>query len=404
MNPKTQKIQKIQAVILAAGKSTRTHPLTATKPKPLLKIANKTIIEHTLEQLENIIDEAIIVIGFKGEKIKERLGNNFRNIRIIYVEQKEQNGSGGALLAAERLIKKRFLVINGDDIYSGKDIEKCIDHKYCVLVKEIEDIRNFGEVITTSNKIIGMKEKPNEKRAGKANTGVYVFDKEIFSYKLKKSERGEYELTDFISYLLKDNKEVNYVKVTDYWFPITYPWSLLLANEFLVSRIKTKNLGVIEKGATIKGEISVGKGTIVKSGSYIEGPVIIGDNCNIGPNCFIRAAVTIGNNSKIGNAVEIKNSIIGDNTSIGHLSYVGDSVIGDNVNFGAGTITANLRHDDTNIKSHVKGSLIDSERRKLGTIIGDCVHTGIHTSIYPGRKIWPDRTTLPGEIVKKDIE
>ncbi len=85
------------------------------------------------------------------------------------------------------------------------------------------------------------------------------------------------------------------------------------------------------------------------------------------------------------------------------MSYIGDSILGDNVNLGAGTITANLRHDNANIKSPVKRDLINAGRRKLGTIIGNNVHTGIHTSIYPGRKIWPDKTTLPGEIIKKDV-
>jgi len=73
-------------------------------------------------------------------------------------------------------------------------------------------------------------------------------------------------------------------------------------------------------------------------------------------------------------------------------------------NLGAGTITANLRHDGRNHSSSVAGELLDTGRRKLGVIIGDNVHTGIHTSIYPGRKIWPEKSTLPGEIVRKDIQ
>ncbi|MEK6868452.1 MAG: DapH/DapD/GlmU-related protein, partial [Nanoarchaeota archaeon] len=146
----------------------------------------------------------------------------------------------------------------------------------------------------------------------------------------------------------------------------------------------------------------VGKGTIIKSGVYIEGPVLIGQNCTIGPNCYIRGETTLGDGAKIGNAVEVKNSIVGNKTSIGHLSYVGDSIIADHVNFGAGTIVANLKHDDSTIKSHVGKELVDSGRRKLGTIIGDGVHTGVHSSIYPGRKLWPNTTTAPGEIVKYD--
>jgi bifunctional UDP-N-acetylglucosamine pyrophosphorylase/glucosamine-1-phosphate N-acetyltransferase len=87
-----------------------------------------------------------------------------------------------------------------------------------------------------------------------------------------------------------------------------------------------------------------------------------------------------------------------------HLSYIGDSVIGENVNLGAGTVTANFRHDGQTHKSMVGGRLIDTGRRKLGAIVGDEVHTGIHTSIYPGRKIWPRRSTRPGEAVQRDLD
>ena len=82
--------------------------------------------------------------------------------------------------------------------------------------------------------------------------------------------------------------------------------------------------------------------------------------------------------------------------AVPHLSYIGDSVIGANANIGCGTVTANFRHDGKNHRSFVKGELVDTGRRKLGTIIGDGVHTGINTSIYPGRKIRPGLSTLPG--------
>ena len=83
----------MQAVLLVAGKSTRTYPLTITKPKPLLKVANKTIIEHNLEQLQDLVNEVIIVVGFKKEMIKEKIGNRFGNLKIKYVEQKKQKGT-----------------------------------------------------------------------------------------------------------------------------------------------------------------------------------------------------------------------------------------------------------------------------------------------------------------------
>ncbi len=91
-----------------------------------------------------------------------------------------------------------------------------------------------------------------------------------------------------------------------------------------------------------------------------------------------------------------------DKAKVPHLSYIGDSVIGENSNLGAGTITANLRHDNKIVRSVVKGELVDTGRRKLGAIIADDVHTGINTVIYQGRKIWPGVGTRPGEIVDKD--
>jgi bifunctional UDP-N-acetylglucosamine pyrophosphorylase/glucosamine-1-phosphate N-acetyltransferase len=393
----------MQAVIFCAGKSTRTYPLTVNKPKPLLKAANTTILEHNLKQLSGIIDEAVIVISKGNTLIKNTIGSIFEKIKINYAVQTVANGTGGALLSAKPFLKSRFIVMNGDDFFSRKDIEKCIKHPYSILVKEVDDLTRFGEVVVIDGKATGFIEKPKIKKAGLANCGLYVFSEDIFKHELKKSERGELEVVDYIKYLIKENKEVKVEKVSDYWLPISYPWNLLDANEFLLSKIKSKNKGTIEKGAIVKGSVVVGKGTVIKSGSYLEGPIIIGEGCSIGPNCYVRKNTTIGNNSKIGNAVEVKNSIIGDHSTIGHLSYIGDSVIGDNVNFGAGTITANLRHDDKNVLSPVKGDLVDSGRRKLGAIIGDSVHTGIHTSIYPGRKIWPKKTTMPGEIVIKDI-
>lgn len=185
---------------------------------------------------------------------------------------------------------------------------------------------------------------------------------------------------------------------------IRYPWDLLVVNEELVGALKEDSIyGEIRNGVTVDGRIVVGKGTVLLPGVYIEGNVIIGENCKVGPNCYFRGNTVIGDKCHIGQAVEIKNSILMNNISAGHLSYVGDSIIGANSNLGAGTITANLRHDGANQRSMINGKLVDTGRRKLGTITGDNVHTGIHTSIYPGRKIWPNMYTSPGEIVQKDI-
>jgi len=395
----------MQAVILAAGKSTRTHPLTVTRPKPLLKVANKTLLEYNLDALNYITKEVIIVVGFKAELIKKHIGTRYRGINIKYVEQKHQLGTGNAILAAEDLVKDRFLVLMGDDIYSKDDLKAITKHNCAVLAKEVNNPTRFGVLLVENNLVKKIIEKPKRPVSNLANTGCYVLDKNVFSLakSLKKSKRGEYELVDVIN-AVASNTDVTCQIVKHYWFPVTYPWSLLELNEFFVKKLKkTVIKGTIEDGCTVDGPLFVGKGSVIKAGTYIVGPVVIGENCEIGPNSYLRAGTTIGNNCKIGQAVEIKNSIIGDYTKVPHLSYVGDSVIGEGCNLGAGTIIANLRHDNANVKSAVKGKLIDTGRRKFGTVFGDNVHTGISTSIFPGRKLWPNTCTRPGQIVDKDI-
>lgn len=186
---------------------------------------------------------------------------------------------------------------------------------------------------------------------------------------------------------------------------IPYVWELLKCQEKYASKLShhIDPKSTVEPLVTLEGSVTIGEGTIIKNGVYIEGPVIIGRNCTIGPNCYIRGNTSIGDDSRIGNAVEIKNSIIGNEAIICHLSYVGDSIIGDNVMLGAGFINANSRLDELEITTQINGQKISTGRNKLGAIIGDGVHTGIKTSVYPGRKIWPHKFTIPGEIVSKDI-
>ena len=192
------------------------------------------------------------------------------------------------------------------------------------------------------------------------------------------------------------------------WLPgdflIVYPWDLLRVNELYVSSLTENRIeGEVHPSAVIEGIVHIGPGTRILPGVFIEGNVVIGANCKIGPNCYIRGNTSIGDKCHIGQSVEIKNCLILSHTNVGHLSYIGDSVLGEKVNLGAGTTTSNLRHDGKNHRSMVHGVLVDTGRRKFGTIIGDGVHTGINTSIYPGRKLWPNTTTRPGEIVQKDI-
>lgn len=187
---------------------------------------------------------------------------------------------------------------------------------------------------------------------------------------------------------------------------LRYPWQLLTLNELLLAAVTESDItGTLSPNAELApGSVLVlGAGSRVLPGVYIEGTVVIGKDCKIGPNCYLRGPTTIGDSCHVGQAVEIKATIIMDHSAVPHLSYVGDSIIGAHANFGAGSITANLRHDNSNHRSMVHDTLVNTGRRKLGVIVGDHVHLGINTSLYPARKLWPHTVTVPGEVVTRDI-
>ncbi|MBN2457804.1 NTP transferase domain-containing protein [Candidatus Woesearchaeota archaeon] len=392
----------MKAVMMVAGKSTRTHPLTVTRPKPLLKVLNKTIIEHNLDQLSGIVNEVVIIVGYRKDMIIEHLGSSYKGMRLTYIEQKEQLGTGHALQIAEKHAGKRFIVMYGDDIYSGKDIMLISKVDNSVLAKKVENPENFGVFVTEGDRLVRVIEKPKEFVSDLANVGCFMLTDDIFPYlkKVKKSVRGEYEITDALSMLAEEQK-VTVVPAKDYWFPIGYPWNLLEANAYLLKSIKQDIKGEVEDNVTIKGNVIIGKGTVVRSGTYIEGPVIIGEDCQIGPSAYIRPDTAIGDRCKFrGEAFDM---IMMDDSVAKHNCYIGHSVLGVDVNIGAGTITSDYRHDGKSNMTIVNGKKIDSGRRKLGSFMGDHVRTGINTSIYPGRKLWPNTGTLPGSVVKKDI-
>lgn len=395
----------MKAVIMAAGKSTRTYPLTLTRPKPLLKVANRPILAHQIDALSGVADAIVLVVGYRAEMIRETFGDRYGDTPIQYVTQTEQRGTGHAILQCAGVLDGPFLAMNGDDLYAPEDLARVAIEEQAALAMNVPDPRLYGIYeVAGDHRAVRLVEKPTEIFSHLANIGVYKFTPDVFDV-LRHTEpsiRGEIEITSAVQ-TLAERGLFRVVETTGYWVPIGYPWHLLDANALMLSRMKPCVEGQVHPAAIVNGCVSIGKGTVVHSGVVIDGPVAIGEHCSIGPNCCLRPGTSIGNGCRIGPSVEIKNSIFMDGAFACHLSYVGDSVVGENANLGCGTVTSNVRHDGGYHRSMVNGVLVDTGRKKLGAIIGDNVHTGIHTSLYPGRKLWPGATTRPGEAVSKDI-
>jgi bifunctional UDP-N-acetylglucosamine pyrophosphorylase/glucosamine-1-phosphate N-acetyltransferase len=276
-------------------------------------------------------------------------------------------------------------------------------------VVPVEKPESYGIVeLEHAKHVKRIVEKPAAGKAPSnlANAGLYVFSTEIFDRirRVKSSVRGELELTDALSLLIKEKKTVLAAEISkNDWMDIGRPWDLLDANSWALKRIDHKVHGSVEDGAHLIGPVTVAKTARVRSGAYIEGPSFIDEGSDVGPNCFIRACTSIGRNVRVGNACEVKNSIIMDWTHMGHLSYVGDSILCEHCNLGAGTITANYRLDAGTVKMVVKDKLVDSGRKKLGAILGDGVKTGINALLMPGVKVGTDSWVGPNLTVHRDV-
>ncbi|MDH5481955.1 MAG: sugar phosphate nucleotidyltransferase [Candidatus Bathyarchaeota archaeon] len=407
----------MKAVILAAGEGTRLQPITSNRPKHLIKIGGKPILEHCLAAVKNSgINEVLIVTHYMSDAIRQYFGDgNKFGLKIEYVEQKVVLGTGNAVSMVEPYVKENFLLTYGDLLFAAKAVEDVISlHQEekpaaTMTVVPVEKPENYGIVELENEKYVTrIIEKPSREQAQSnlANAGIYVFSTEIFE-KLREtpaSIRGEWEITDAISLLLKSGRTVAASKISsDVWIDIGRPWDLFEANCWALMRMHHKILGIVENGAHLIGQVTVAETARIRSGAYIEGPAFIDEESDVGPNCYIRPYTSIGKKVRIGNACEVKNSIIMDKVHIGHLSYIGDSVIGENCNLGAGTITANYRLDTGTIKMVVKDKVADSERRKLGVVLGDNVKTGINALLMPGIKVGSGSWVGPNLVVHRDL-
>jgi len=407
----------LKAVILAAGEGVRLQPITLTRPKHLISVGGKPVLEHCLNAVKACgISEIVIVVHYMAEAIRKYFGSGEKfGLKIEYAYQKGVFGTGNAVSVAEPYVDGDFLLVYGDLLFTAEALKKVLEvHRQkkpsaTLSVVSVDRPEDYGIIeLKDEGEVKSIIEKPSREEAptNLANAGLYVFSPEIFEKvkSISTSSRGEWEITDAIGLLIKEKKPVFAAEIRrDEWFDIGRPWDLLEANRWVLTQVEHGVFGNVEEGAHIIGPVTVAETARIRSGAYIEGPAYIGENSDVGPNCYIRPCTSIGKNVRIGNACEIKNSIIMDGVHIGHLSYVGDSIIGENCNLGAGTITANYRLDAGTIKMMVKDRLVDTGRTKLGAVLGDNVKTGINALLMPGVKVGNNCWIGPNVIVHRDL-
>lgn len=227
----------MKAVIFAAGEGKRLRPLTLDKPKQLVKVLDKTLIEYVWDVLPDVIDEVVLVVGYKQDMIREFLGEEFKGKKVTYVVQEAPLGTADALNRCKSHIEneEKFLLMYADDLHGKEAIEKCFEHELALLVSPVDQPRKFGVVVLNEDGTIkNIEEKPEYPKTNLAATGVYVLSPKIFDYQDIEMKNGEYYVTDMIEKLLQDHP-VHVVR-SSFWVPIGYPEDITSAEEILQNR------------------------------------------------------------------------------------------------------------------------------------------------------------------------
>ncbi len=431
----------LQVIILAAGKGTR---MMSAKPKVLHQVLGKSMLEHVLKTVEDLQPESVCLVAGHGiHEVKTHIGEPEN---LFWAEQKEQLGTGHAVLQAEALpsVADLVLVVCGDTpLLTTETLAALVKHHQkskatvSVLSATVSNPKGYGRIVRDDNgnvsAIIEEKDASNEqKNIQEVSSGIFCVNRDaLFTYLHQvdnDNAQQEYYLPDILPLALADGKHVQatIMEHSDEMLGVNDRNQLAQAESIMQQRIvqEWQSKGVtIEQAETVRIEASVniGMDCTIKAGTQLLGSTHLGDGCIVGPyavlqNSWLADDITVAPFShleetsigdeaivgpfarlrpgarlddkvKIGNFVEVKKSVIGQGSKVNHLSYIGDTIMGQDCNIGAGTITCN--YDGAN---------------KHQTMIGDGVFVGSDTKLVAPVQVGSGATIGAGSIITKQVQ
>ena len=347
------------AVILLAGKSERTWPLTADYPKPLLPLWGRPLTERVLDQLQGVVDTAILVVGHGKERILRHFGDRRGRVRLVPVEQEIARGTADALRVAAAAVTDRVLVINGDDFYHADDLARLAEHPTAILCQEATDPWNRATVtLTEGDWLADVVEKPPEALPGAlCSIGAYSLTREDLDHlgEVGESTRGELELPDLIRILIRV-RGVKAVRARRPWIPLTYSWDLIgrivplfagdppwdqaraLGFETTGGRPEEGALFLaagagVHGDARLCGPVELGRGATIAAGARVERTVLL-EGARIGASALVRDSV-LGPGASVGAGAELRSGPVERVAVQGHDARVGVPLVGAYLGAGA---------------------------------------------------------------------
>ena len=379
----------MQAVVLAAGKGRRLWPLTENRPKPMIPVANRPLLEHIVETLAAAgVEEVVLVVGSNRERVQSYFeeGTNW-DIDISYVVQESQLGTGHALLQAESQVGESFIALNGDRIIDPSLIEDVwARHQETsdpvVSVTRVENPSQYGVVNLDGQTITDIEEQPHPELVASKfiNAGVYAFDPSIFAAIRQTDSPGEEALTDTLSEHL-DSQQLHAVRYRGRWLDVSEPWDLLSVNDAL-----------IRNGASTNADTAS-----IDVSATVADAAILADGVAVHPQATVLGSVTLGANASVGAGAIVKNSILLPDVTIKPGAVVTDCIVGANTTIGANTTVEGGAADVV---------LDDTVHRgvQFGGLVGDNATIGADVTVEAGTLVGNDTTVETATVVSGRID
>lgn len=392
----------LKAVILAAGEGVRCRPLTLTRSKVMLPIANKPTIGYVVQALHDsgIID-IVMVVGYAKERIMNHFGNgNDFDVHIEYAEQKQQLGTAHAIKQVEDRVEDEFLVLNGDNLVSAEtiaDITTKHTNGISILTTARKDTAGYALVVEKNGRAERIVEGVTLEDVHNINTGIYILNPVIFDAieETLQPDAGEFGITDSLQRMIDAGYEVHAYRTDHTWMDVVHSWNLLDVNARVLEDVYESVHGTVD--GTIRGHAVVGSGSIIRDGSHIMGPAVIGRDCEIGHDVVIAPSTSIGDNVTIEPFTYIRNSVIFDNVYIGSHSTIKNSIIGENNIIDSHFITESGR----NLAIELDRILYRAD--ELGAVLGDDSMIGCNVSTTAGTLIGTGCRIGTGAVIRKQI-
>jgi glucose-1-phosphate thymidylyltransferase len=382
----------VTAVVLAAGEGRRLEPLTNRRPKPMLPVATRPILEYVIEAIREAgIDRIVLVVGYRQERIRNHFGDGDDwGVDVEYVEQANQLGTGHALLQAESAVGDRFVVLNGDRIVDSDLVrrvrETTLDGDTPVMaVTDVDQPREYGVVtLDGEDRVTGIAEKPEAPvSTSRINAGVYGFTADVFDAIRGTSPTGELALTDTLDRIADENP-ITAIGYRGRWLDVSYLWDLLRVNASLV-------------GADGGADAEIDADSAPASAPDIADDVVVGDDVRLGPNAVVGGGTALGENVTVGPNAVVEGSVVFPDAVIEAGAVVRDAIVAGNARVGANATIAGGRATvvvDDEVHADVR----------LGGVVGDNATVGGGATLVPGTVLGDVSRVDPGAVVSGTIE